>query len=565
MIRRVSIPLAMPALAAGVVLTWARALGEFGATIMFAGNIEGRTTRPCRCSSTRSSRRASTRRLPQQRSSCWPRPVSSWACACWVFGRCSTPLAQRRARRGRRRLVGPSAGPPACRPARQPVGRPASLSAGPPACRPARQPVGRPASLSAGRSLSAGPPACRPARQPVGRPASLSAGPPARRPAGRSAGRPVGPSTSRSERASYHRETELKGTPEVRSPFQVVVGDSLWLLKTWRRPMTDYDILLRDHVSLTCRSIDRIFLQGYVPQLQSVGPGVPVPRRTRLTGSRARPRSAGSAMPTCRAPSLGRGPGDPGHPLRQGREQGGDRPAAHRRRRGRRVVTAGSCSSALPRRRRRSGAPGRRRGTERAAHPHMEWGRQMAFVNHFYLYLWDPEWGPAFWKTNAYAPYPVWLWLNGHEWAKRQLERRPGSATSPSTTASARATTRPPCSGSATAWGQVPWSASSPAGRPACRHRSRRPTVPPATATARLPPVRGVRHAGLRSPGGGPGLLRGRHPRPPRCRAAGPGRDLLRPADQSPHTGYLPDARSSPRASTPSCPATTARAGSSST
>lgn len=63
------------------------------------------------------------------------------------------------------------------------------------------------------------------------------------------------------------------------------------------------------------------------------------------------------------------------------------------------------------------------KGTERAAHPHMEWGRQMAFINHFYLYLWDPEWGPAFWKTNAYAPYPVWLWLNGHEWAKRQLER----------------------------------------------------------------------------------------------------------------------------------------------
>jgi hypothetical protein len=62
-----------------------------------------------------------------------------------------------------------------------------------------------------------------------------------------------------------------------------------------------------------------------------------------------------------------------------------------------------------------------RKETERHAHPHMDWGRQMAFINHFYLYLWDPEWGPAFWKTNAYAPYPVWLWLNGHEWAKRQL------------------------------------------------------------------------------------------------------------------------------------------------
>jgi len=37
------VPLANAALAAGLVLAWARALGEFGATIMFAGNIEGRT------------------------------------------------------------------------------------------------------------------------------------------------------------------------------------------------------------------------------------------------------------------------------------------------------------------------------------------------------------------------------------------------------------------------------------------------------------------------------------------------------------------------------------------
>lgn len=63
------------------------------------------------------------------------------------------------------------------------------------------------------------------------------------------------------------------------------------------------------------------------------------------------------------------------------------------------------------------------KGHEHAAHPHMEWGRQMAFVNHFYFYLWDPEWGGAFWKTNAYAPYPIWIWLNGHEWAKRQCEK----------------------------------------------------------------------------------------------------------------------------------------------
>jgi hypothetical protein len=53
----------------------------------------------------------------------------------------------------------------------------------------------------------------------------------------------------------------------------------------------------------------------------------------------------------------------------------------------------------------------------------MEWGRQMAFVNHFYFYIWDPDWGPGFIKTNAYAPWPIWIYLNGHEWAKRQLDK----------------------------------------------------------------------------------------------------------------------------------------------
>ncbi len=39
----VTVPLAGAALAAGLTMSWARSLGEFGATIMFAGNIEGRT------------------------------------------------------------------------------------------------------------------------------------------------------------------------------------------------------------------------------------------------------------------------------------------------------------------------------------------------------------------------------------------------------------------------------------------------------------------------------------------------------------------------------------------
>ena len=41
--RSVTVPLAGAALAGGLVMAWARSLGEFGATIMFAGNVQGRT------------------------------------------------------------------------------------------------------------------------------------------------------------------------------------------------------------------------------------------------------------------------------------------------------------------------------------------------------------------------------------------------------------------------------------------------------------------------------------------------------------------------------------------
>ncbi|MFD7657848.1 molybdate ABC transporter permease subunit [Actinosynnema sp. NPDC059797] len=42
--RRVTLPSVLPGLVAGTVLCWARALGEFGATITFAGNFPGETT-----------------------------------------------------------------------------------------------------------------------------------------------------------------------------------------------------------------------------------------------------------------------------------------------------------------------------------------------------------------------------------------------------------------------------------------------------------------------------------------------------------------------------------------
>ena len=41
-------------------------------------------------------------------------------------------------------------------------------------------------------------------------------------------------------------------------------------------------------------------------------------------------------------------------------------------------------------------------------------------VTCFYFYLWDIDFGPTFIKICAYFPYPIKVWLNGHEWAKRQ-------------------------------------------------------------------------------------------------------------------------------------------------
>ena len=41
--RRVLLPIALPSVLAGAAMSWARALGEFGATITFAGNLMGRT------------------------------------------------------------------------------------------------------------------------------------------------------------------------------------------------------------------------------------------------------------------------------------------------------------------------------------------------------------------------------------------------------------------------------------------------------------------------------------------------------------------------------------------
>ena len=57
-------------------------------------------------------------------------------------------------------------------------------------------------------------------------------------------------------------------------------------------------------------------------------------------------------------------------------------------------------------------------------HPHFVYRRQSIFPNNYYFYIRDPDWGPSFIKTVAYAPFPVWIYLNGNEWAKQQAAQQ---------------------------------------------------------------------------------------------------------------------------------------------
>jgi hypothetical protein len=187
--------------------------------------------------------------------------------------------------------------------------------------------------------------------------------------------------------------------------------------------MSDYTSLLRDHVTLNCRSIDRIFLQAYVPLLQTVGQVCRFlrwQRGFRIPSSAAFGQIGNEYVKAVQAFAKERGIPILHFKKGENKEQlarpyleaaaarGGDGSVA--------LIGIGQEKASAWR-------SWKAKGQEKAAHPHMEWGRQMTHINHYYFYIWDPDWGGTFWKTNAYGPFPIWLWLNGHEWAKRQLEK----------------------------------------------------------------------------------------------------------------------------------------------
>jgi hypothetical protein len=179
--------------------------------------------------------------------------------------------------------------------------------------------------------------------------------------------RPTPYESSCSEGASYRREDSL----------------AMGSLRGQGVVMSNYGLLLRDHVTLRCHSIDRIFLQAYVPRLQAVGEVCTFlrwQRKVAIPSSAAFGKIGEEYVKAVHR--FAEANGIPVVYFRKGQnkeEVAGPYLQAAARGGKERVVMIGiaqekaSVWRSWP-----------RKGQEKARHPHMDWGREMAFINHFY-------------------------------------------------------------------------------------------------------------------------------------------------------------------------------------
>ncbi len=65
----------------------------------------------------------------------------------------------------------------------------------------------------------------------------------------------------------------------------------------------------------------------------------------------------------------------------------------------------------------------RRRDTDPGGCPQFSFTREQRRVSVFYVYIFDTQMGPGFIKICTYFPYPIKVWVNGHEWAKQQARK----------------------------------------------------------------------------------------------------------------------------------------------
>jgi hypothetical protein len=182
------------------------------------------------------------------------------------------------------------------------------------------------------------------------------------------------------------------------------------------RPVTVND-LLAGQVGLDIECADRVYLNGYVPNLQRpgqivgfltrhLGKPIPSPAVMDQIGQRFR-HAVDTYTQANRIPVVRFGKGqrkvEVMRPLMR---------AAAAQARSQVVAVGIAQEYALVSDARTSRSP--------SGAPWFTFAKAQRRVSAYYFYLWDTQMGGAFIKVSSYFPYPMKIWVNGHEWAKRQ-------------------------------------------------------------------------------------------------------------------------------------------------
>lgn len=173
--------------------------------------------------------------------------------------------------------------------------------------------------------------------------------------------------------------------------------------------------LLKDHVTLEVESLDRLYLNGYIGTLATCGGlvnfmreqlGKPIPSPALLGQISENFRQAVKAI--AQRDSIPVHQFDPkekkDHFANRVRQQRGMRDG---------IVFIGVAQEKA------QAFQGRK------VNGQFQFTRdKTVYVNHYYCYIDDADFGPLFIKVCSYAPWATKLCLNGHEWAKRQLDKQ---------------------------------------------------------------------------------------------------------------------------------------------
>jgi hypothetical protein len=176
--------------------------------------------------------------------------------------------------------------------------------------------------------------------------------------------------------------------------------------------------IIKDHVTLEVRCIDRLYLNGYIPRLQSSG-GV-IDFLVRACRQKIASPAVFGQLTDAFKTRLRRWATEQQIPWIEFRK-GERKDTVVQRYRDRFRKPSGVVVIGVAQERASAWSATKQR---RGRLIDFVYFRKSVCPNHYYIYVLDPDWGPAFIKICGYAPYPIKICLNGHEWAKRQLQAR---------------------------------------------------------------------------------------------------------------------------------------------